>query len=83
MEFLKDVIMFAVIPAIVVGLAFVGLNSVVAQNMTPGGMMAGNVTPGGMMAGNVTPGGMMAGNVTPGGMMAGSAKMHLEEGIYH
>ena len=47
---LKLLFMFAVSPAIVVGPAFVGLNSVVAQNMTPGGMMAGNMTPGGMMA---------------------------------
>jgi hypothetical protein len=68
---MKHVFMFAVIPAIVVGPAFVGLNSVVAQNTTPGGMMAGNTTPGGMMAGNTT----------PGGMMGGSGKMHLEEGI--
>jgi hypothetical protein len=62
----KRVFMFAVIPAMVVGPAFIGLNSVVAQNMTPGGMMAGNMTPGGMMAGNMTPGGMMAGNGTQG-----------------
>ena len=68
---LKLLFMFAVSPAIVVGPAFVGLNSVVAQNMTAGGMMAGNMTPGGMMAGNMT----------PGGMMASSAKMHLEEGM--
>ena len=68
---MKRVFMFAVIPAIVVGPAFVGLNSVVAQNMTPGGMMTGNMTPGGMMTGNMT----------PGGMMTGSANMHLEEGI--
>ena len=78
---MKRVFMFAIIPAIIVGLGLVGLNSVVAQNMTPGGMMAGNMTPGGMMAGNMTPGGMMAGNMTPGGMMGGSAKMHLGEGI--
>jgi hypothetical protein len=92
MEFLmKRVIMFAVVPAILVGLAFIGLNSVDAQNMTPGNMMAGNMTPGNMMAGNMTPGNMMAGNMTPGNMMAGnmtpgnmmtgSVKTHLEEGI--
>ncbi|HXV87996.1 MAG TPA: hypothetical protein VD710_02765 [Nitrososphaeraceae archaeon] len=49
---MKRVFMFAIIPAIIVGPGLVGLNSVVAQNMTPGGMMAGNMTPGGMMAGS-------------------------------
>ena len=48
---MKRVFMFAIIPAIVVGPGLVGLNSVVAQNMTLGGM-AGNVTPGGMIAGS-------------------------------
>ena len=66
---MKRVFMFAVIPAMVVGPAFVGLNSVVAQNMTPGGMMAGNMT-----------GNMMGSNMT-GNMMGDPAKMHLEEGI--
>ena len=49
---MKRVFIFAIIPAIVAGPAFLGLNSVLAQNMTPGGMMAGNMTPGGMMAGS-------------------------------
>ena len=49
---MKRLFMFAIIPAIIVGLGLVGLNSVVAQNMTPGGMMAGNMTPGGMMGGS-------------------------------
>ena len=39
---MNRVFMFAIIPAIVVGPGLVGLNSVVAQNMTPGGMMAGS-----------------------------------------